>query len=295
MDITKLQVVRVLSRDSRRHGLNLACSVPGSDKLALVQVTATVPAEDSLSHILSVEQLNETNYRLLLSEGRLTVTVMHPGAKQFYLKHLESPYLYFEETALLYEAITKPYIESIKPATLQWVYNLLDHVSEAEDIFVEDPDPRFGVTLVPDLKVKNIAAEAFYFSVVFRRRDIKSLRDLRAEHIPMLKRVNELVTQSISSKLCVDPRSVQLFFHYLPSFYHLHLHATNMSLSNELPRARLLSQVIRNLEHDSDYYAKATITIALNSNHPMFSAYANHYGIEIPPQPDLQADLDRLD
>mmetsp|Transcript_16821 Transcript_16821/g.30070 ORF Transcript_16821/g.30070 Transcript_16821/m.30070 type:complete len:296 (-) Transcript_16821:21686-22573(-) len=295
MDFSKLQVVRVLNRDAQRHNLFLGCSVPGSEKLAIVQVAAAVPSKDSLSHIQAVEQLEDDKYALQLSGGSVNVTVMHPGAKQFYLRNLESPYYYFEETPELYDTVTKPWIEQIPPSMLQWVYNLLDHISETEELFYEDPDPELGFSLVPDLKFKNYSAESFYFSVVLRRRDLKSIRDLRATHLDMLKRLELKVTEAISSRLGVAARHVQLFFHYWPSFYHLHLHATNLNFSNELPRGRSLTQVMHNLERDSEYYKKASLTISISTTHANFPSFARHYGVEIPQKPDMEAELARLE
>jgi m7GpppX diphosphatase len=71
---------------------------------------------------------------------------------------------------------------------LKWVYNILDHTAEAERIVFEDPDPKTGFTLVPDFKWKG-DVENLYLLAIVRNRDIKSLRDLKSEHIPLLENI----------------------------------------------------------------------------------------------------------
>jgi m7GpppX diphosphatase len=288
MDLSRLQAVKVLSTDPHRHLLHLACSVPDSEKLAIVQVVAATPTQDALKQIESVEEREDNKYRLRLKGGGVSVTVVHPGTKQLYLKYLATTDYFLEETPEHYRTVMKPYVDSLQPAALQWVYNILDHVSETEDIFYEDDD----ITLLPDLKFKSFSAESYYFTGVFRRRDLTSLRDLRGTHLPMLRRVEERVLEVLTVRLGVSARSVQLYFHYLPSFYHLHLHVTNLNFSNELPRAHPLPQVLMNLDADSEYYACATLTLVLNANHVSFPKIAADYGISVPPI--LEEDLSRL-
>jgi hypothetical protein len=53
-----------------------------------------------------------------------------------------------------------------------------------------------------------------------------------------------------------------MFFHYPPTFYQLHVHATNLksqAVNALTERAHLLQNVISNLEIHSKYYSKATL------------------------------------
>ena len=67
------------------------------------------------------------------------------------------------------------------------MYNILAHEKEADRIVFEDPDPVSGFILLPDLKWDCRTTSNLYLTGIVVRRDIKSLRDLRAEHLPLLR------------------------------------------------------------------------------------------------------------
>ena len=53
----------------------------------------------------------------------------------------------------------------------------------------EDADPEVGFILVPDLKWTGEQMEDLYLQAIVHRRDITCLRELRSEHIPLLKNI----------------------------------------------------------------------------------------------------------
>lgn len=52
-----------------------------------------------------------------------------------------------------------------------------------------DDDPGTGFVLVPDLKWDQKELENLYMLAIVNRRGILTLRDLRAEHLPMLRNI----------------------------------------------------------------------------------------------------------
>lgn len=70
------------------------------------------------------------------------------------------------------------------------MYNILEHKSEVERIHFEDADPINGFIMVPDLKW-NGEIDSLYLLAIINRRDIKSIRDLTDEHLPLLKNIKE--------------------------------------------------------------------------------------------------------
>jgi len=72
---------------------------------------------------------------------------------------------------------------------LQWVFNILDHKSEAERIVAEDDDPEIGFVLVPDLKWDGSDPKSLYLLALARPHGIKSLRDLTDKHLPLLENI----------------------------------------------------------------------------------------------------------
>lgn len=71
----------------------------------------------------------------------------------------------------------------------QWVYNILEKKTESERIVVEDPDPEVGFVMVPDMKWNRKNVETLYLIAIVHRRGIRSIRDLRLEHLPLLENI----------------------------------------------------------------------------------------------------------
>ena len=59
---------------------------------------------------------------------------------------------------------------------LQWIYNLLEHKSEAERIIFEDPDKEIGFILAPDLKWDGKLMDTLYVTAIVHKHGIKSIR-----------------------------------------------------------------------------------------------------------------------
>jgi m7GpppX diphosphatase len=94
---------------------------------------------------------------------------------------------------------------------------------------------------------------------------------LRGEHIPMLQSMIREGLSAIKRIYGVNSNQIRIFIHYQPQFYHFHVHYTR--LENEVgcccERAHLLSDVIQNLQMDSDFYCKRTISYKLKKGAPL--------------------------
>lgn len=60
--------------------------------------------------------------------------------------------------------------------------------SEAERVVFKDSDPEIGFILLPDLKWDG-NNETLYMLAITQKHDIKSIRDLTGEHLPLLKNI----------------------------------------------------------------------------------------------------------
>lgn len=78
------------------------------------------------------------------------------------------------------------------------MHNILAHKKEADRIIFEDPDPKTGFILLPDLKWDGETINNLYLVAIVHEKGIKSLRDLTAEHIPLLQKV--LTEGSVSTR-----------------------------------------------------------------------------------------------
>lgn len=156
------------------------------------------------------------------------------------------------------------------------MYNILDHKKEVERIAFEDPCPENGFILLPDLKWDGTTSETLYLLALTHKRDIKSLRDLTANHLPLLKNIRDKGIECIRQKYGVEGSKLRIYFHYQPTFYHLHVHFTY--LKHEAPgifceKSHLLDSVINNIELMPDYYQRATLSFVLKETDGLFKRF----------------------
>ena len=86
--------------------------------------------------------------------------------------------------------------------------------------------------------------DALYLTVIVHRRDIKSLRDLNASHLPLLKEIRRKVLEVIPQKYpAVGADEVRLFVHYQPTYYHFHVHVAHLR-HDTIPGGLLLAELI---------------------------------------------------
>lgn len=67
--------------------------------------------------------------------------------------------------------------------------NVLDGKAESDRVVYSDPDPLSGFMLLPDMKWDRSDVQNLYMLAIVRRRDLFSLRDLTAEHLPLLRNI----------------------------------------------------------------------------------------------------------
>ncbi|KAL0859801.1 hypothetical protein ABMA27_010145 [Loxostege sticticalis] len=213
-------------------------------------------------------------------------TVIYPATEKHIAKFTLQEVHIVLETPELYEKLTLPHIEK-EQFNLQWVYNILEGKSEQDRIVHDNKCEKEGFVLVPDLKWDGLTKETLYLLAIVRQRGIKSLRDLDASHLPLLKRVRDEGKKSILDKYNVPGSQLRIYLHYQPSFYHLHIHFTY--LRHEAPgiyaeKSHLLDTVIDNIEMMGDYYKKATLPFTIREMDNIFNVYeTNGYVQRIKP------------
>ncbi|NWW99103.1 DCPS diphosphatase, partial [Caloenas nicobarica] len=158
----------------------------------------------------------------------------------------------------------------------QWVYNILEKKAEVDRIVHENSDPCNGFVLVPDFKWNQNQLDDLYLIALVRRRDLKSLRDLTAEHLPLLRNILREGEEAVTKRFGIAASRLRVYLHYQPSYYHLHVHFT--ALGYEAPgsgveRAHLLADVIDNLADDPAFYQKRALTFALRADEPLFQKF----------------------
>lgn len=202
-------------------------------------------------------------------------TVVYPATDKHVEKYSINQKYLIRECPELYKEVTLPYIQSSQ-FSLEWVYNILEHKQETERIIFEDPDPENGFILLPDLKWNGRTVENLYVLAIVRKHGIKSLRDLNASHLPLLRNIRKLAVDTIEKRYGLVETQLRMYFHYQPSFYHLHIHIN--PVCNEAPgiwceKSHMLDMVINNLELLPDFYERATLPCVLYNGNKLLELF----------------------
>ena len=214
------------------------------------------------------------------------------------------------ETAASYAAKHVPYMRSIPEGAIGWVYKILNKEKEVERLLYDDSNPNHGFLINVDPKwtthpettragwrdavtaanVREKAtafgsntahANAAYANELYclglcHRRDVRSLRDLRAEHLPMLRAMLRKGREIAAETYGVPTESLRCFVHYPPQFYHFHAHFTHVAIDVGVSteRAHLLDDVIENLERDGEHYAKCGLTMRMGERDELWKRFS---------------------
>ncbi|XP_059202194.1 m7GpppX diphosphatase [Centropristis striata] len=255
-----------------------------ADQEAVVILEKTPITEDSLAELFSGSRLklqmrNDIYSTYLLQAppqlNEIKTTVVCPATEKHVKKYQRQESFLVEEKGEDYESITLPYIQK-QSFSVQWVYNILEKKAEADRIVYEDPDPEVGFVLLPDFKWDQKQVDNLYLIAITHQRDIRSLRDLTSEHLPLLQNIFHKGKEAILQCYKLPASKLRVYLHYQPSYYHLHVHFTK--LGYEAPgcgveRAHLLADVIQNLQSDPQYYKTRTLYFPLRADDGLLSKF----------------------
>ncbi|XP_066190806.1 m7GpppX diphosphatase [Sylvia atricapilla] len=286
--LSDLRVRRVLRESARDkivflHAERIGLSGEGTDAVVILEKTPF--QEEKIPDLLKkpmnaeLQMHNDIYCTFYLSPppelSEIKATVVYPATEKHIQKYLRQEVHLIRETWEDYKNITLPFIQS-QSFSIQWVYNILEKKAEADRIVHENPDPSNGFVLVPDLKWNQNQLEDLYLIALVHCRDIKSLRDLTAQHLPLLRNVLQEGQEAIVKRFGVPGSQLRIYLHYQPSYYHLHVHFTALGYDapgSSVERAHLLADVIDNLAMDSMYYQKRALTFPLRADEPLFKKF----------------------
>lgn len=173
------------------------------------------------------------------------------------------------------QTVTLPYIIE-ENFTIDWVYNILEHRKETERIVYEDPDPDTGFVLLPDFKWSCKQVEDLYLLAIIHNRKVRSIRDLNHRHLPMLQKIWKDGCKAIEERYGVNQSQLRVYFHYQPSYYHLHVHFTHLKYRApgiNVEHAHLIQSVIDNIQKQSNFYSLALLPFAVKETSGLYKAF----------------------
>jgi len=203
-------------------------------------------------------------------------SLTYPATEHHISKARSVPTEIWMETPEMFQKVHQPFID-IQKGHLQWVYNILEKnrekCNEIDRIIFEDPDPKNGFILLPDLKWDVKDKKNLDILLLVNRRDLNTVRDLKESHLDFLQNMLAMVPKIIKEKFGLPEKELRLFFHYPPSHYHLHLHVTStcVNVGALTERAILLQDVIENIKIKSDYYETRSLPLSLRQGQKLHS------------------------
>ncbi|CAD6564522.1 MAG: hypothetical protein TREMPRED_005400 [Tremellales sp. Tagirdzhanova-0007] len=284
------QFSQILSQNSITGSIYLRGTIHEQDAIIHLQRTV-LPSEKALDVIgsgLAALNVYLENKPYFSAHGYLTETVKLPDLQIAIIwpatpihikKYTAQPKFMVRETPEIYEAVVRPYIDSFPPERLEWVYNILDGVKEAERVLYSDEDEDKGFMIVPDLKWDQTSMSALYLTVLVRTRTIQSMRDLTSHHIPLLREIQAQTHHMVMERFGVRSDELRMFVHYQPSYYHFHVHVVHIEhvglAGMTVGQAHLLDDIISLLELSPEppaasLLAKMTFTYALGIEHGLY-------------------------
>ena len=209
------------------------------------------------------------------------VDVTYPAPARV-ISSLSSSNVLVTETSSSYLSIHLPHITSLlqSPTHLDWVWNIIEGRSEVDRVLFASPSSSphpFTLVAHPewDLRTTN----AFHAIALFHDSTLRSLRDLTAEHLPMLAELRREVGRVVEDRLGVTESGVMLYLHYPPSYYLLHVHVVGVDVdkgfSSAVNKAVDLFEVEQQLRRDSSWYQTCEMRCRVKASHPLAQVKPN--------------------
>ena len=257
--------------------------------LLITRASLTKQDAEIVSDSFSDSQLHIDNdvYKAFVASGkpetgfsRCHINLIYPASQAHIEKYSQSYSVLIEETADEYRHVTQSYISRLSPDRLKWIHNLFSHKTSdpglfKEKILFDNEDPMNGFVLATDYKWNEKDPNELYCLAIPRRIDLRTIRDLTVEHVPFLKYMREMILLVLHQTYQVETNQIRLYFHYQPTYYHLHIHCVHVNVKLNsgffVDKAHLLNDVIENLEmFASDYYKRKTISYMLSSTSELY-------------------------
>jgi len=229
---------------------------------------------------ISLEKHNDIYYSFLgiVKNTEIVIDVIFPASEKDIAKFRTQKKGIITETPTLYNTITLPYIKQLPSKRLEWVFNILEGREEQRDVWYRDTHPHDGFVLLPDLKWNRIDTSSLYCLAIVNKRGISTIRDLTVDHLPLLINIQSNCMRIIFEKYKIEANQLRMYFHYQPTFYHLHVHVTHVDYvppgrGVHVGKAILLDDVISNITNFPGYYQKANLSFMLGEQEELFSHF----------------------
>jgi m7GpppX diphosphatase len=186
-------------------------------------------------------------------------------------------------------AETRAFIEQeVERPSKQWVGEVVQSSRESESVRLRTED----FVLLPDINCnRRVCKQApragrarmledggqvkrFNWLAIVTDPSIRSIRDLRGEHLGMLEELQRQCIAAIQREYEVEAEDVMVFANYPPSVYRLHFHLCAPFFkpsAYDAFRMHPLSAIINNLRIHPEYYKVSAIQIPVHRNSELYT------------------------
>lgn len=227
-------------------------------------VVSTPGGRLPVEHFKCLDSNDVFTWGLVEVPGGAKVDIINPASEYLIEKHRSKPKRVVTETPDLYKRVVKPYIATMHDSH-DWVRQILYHGAEADSVLYRDDD----FVLIPNWKWDRKTMSALYLLAIVKRDDLASIRDLKSDDIPFLEHTKNQILKVVGKKYGLEPSQVKLYFHYQPSYYHLHIHVAYVGLEqSDFGRSILFDNVLdivrmQGMEH-------ATLSYIVSEGHKLW-------------------------
>jgi hypothetical protein len=143
--------------------------------------------------------------------------------------------------------------------------------SDTSKLFVNcvSPGNKDSYDLCSDTHAMNDTLKNFNLLSIVTYPSLKTIRDLRGHHIPMLQNMYQKCMSIIENEYCVSREEVMVYANYPPSVYRLHFHfCAPFAYSSAFDAFRMhpLKTIINNLKLNGDYYLNSSMQIPVHAS-----------------------------
>lgn len=303
---SEIKIVRLLLEDTVNYTLSFLYEK--DQKQGIITIKPLRPSRELLESIkkdqmsLSFENDIYSSHNVLIADeaevsptkqhpAHSTITNIYPATQRHIMKldaeaaNLDGKRMLVREDATKYENTTLPWIlreELDWDGRLKWIKNIFSGEKEAELVIKRQKE----YVILPDSKWSRDNVQMVYVLLLFTDLSLHSVRDLMTAHLPLLKEISTYIHSGslfkdlsdafggcvASSKDTTETTpSFRAYFHYLPSYFQLHLHITHVDMglwNAQVGQSILLEDLIDQLENGISLRDK-TFHYYLSPTHPL--------------------------
>ena len=184
---------------------------------------------------------------------------------------------FVQETPEMYASkAMKSYIQQeISNPRKEWILDIVNGRREQRKVKLCTPEFVLVPTFVQPHPPRH--SKAFHWLAVVTDERLRTLRDLEGRHVLMLIDLYKLACLQIKAETGIDPELIEVYVHYPPSVYRLHVHfAFPKQLCAQPPgRMHPLAKIISTLAADSEYYSKCSLEVPVFTDTELYEVYCS--------------------